>query len=316
MNLVRTYTLMAELGVERLGRGDVDEDGHARYAHLRDRAVVPGRLVTVLQEELMELGYDIGGDGADGALGQGTQVAIGRFNREEKGLNQDFLLVGDRDKVGDGNGNGNGNGNVSIGVGVGGKVLEGLNHLKQFDSVWGQDEMSTRSLSAMGCAVTSLAMSCQTWDVETDPRELNEWLRENEGYYSYKKDGKDVKTNAIVWGKFSEFVQDRGGVSLKYQSLEGGENDPVLLNKCRELVDGGVPCLVRVKYHGEKESSRSYDHFVLGCGYETDEEDNVVNVRFMDPGSGQGDVYDGELSSLRKSKEDYTITKLDWYEPV
>ncbi|MFP3897416.1 MAG: C39 family peptidase [Anaerolineales bacterium] len=56
---------------------------------------------------------------------------------------------------------------------------------RQCDACWGKDTLGTCSgltICSHGCYVTSTAMVFKYFDVDTDPGQLNHWLRDNGGY--------------------------------------------------------------------------------------------------------------------------------------
>lgn len=54
----------------------------------------------------------------------------------------------------------------------------------QGDPVWGHDQLarSVHTLSQTGCAVCAVAMVMKSYGVDTDPRRLNDFLRDNGGF--------------------------------------------------------------------------------------------------------------------------------------
>ncbi len=119
-----------------------------------------------------------------------------------------------------------------------------------FRQVWEpwhlQDYAFTSSpIEMSGCALTSMSMILKYYGLETDPGELNNWLKNNGGY---------VGSGAIVWSVAVSRVPGLNYLgSVSYPS--GADLDFI-----KQIIDRGFPVLAEMHYKGSS-------HYVVLCGY-------------------------------------------------
>lgn len=120
---------------------------------------------------------------------------------------------------------------------------------KQGDPRWSGDKLGSTSLTigSHGCAITSIAMAFKYYGVQTDPKDLNIWLTQNDGYTS---DGN------VYWSK----AAGKSGGTVQYSGLFDYSNIPADLNKINSELDNGYPVIAEVKLFGGQ-------HFVVITGY-------------------------------------------------
>ena len=123
---------------------------------------------------------------------------------------------------------------------------------KQCDSQWGSNQLGTCSIETIcshGCAVTSVAMILKYYGVDTDPEDLNTWLKNNSGY------GEGC---LILW----EVADDRSGGSVEWAGKyttdpnDWGTYSTNLSVQAKWEIDHGYPCVGKVN-----------GHFVVITGY-------------------------------------------------
>lgn len=105
---------------------------------------------------------------------------------------------------------------------------------------------SSGDIEMTGCALTSLAMVLKYYGADTDPEELNQWLKDNGGF---------VAKNAIVWSKAAEKVD-----GLQYLGTVDFR-DGADLDRIKSEIDNGYPVIARMNYKGS-------GHYAVICGYE------------------------------------------------
>jgi hypothetical protein len=130
---------------------------------------------------------------------------------------------------------------------------------RQNDPVWGDDLLGDTpgTLGAEGCALTSAAMVLASYGIDTDPRRLNRFLIETEGY---------TPQGWIYWEKAAEIAPDR--VRHVYEDLPS-----------YWLIDSnllrGNPVIVRLRPRG-----MGTTHFVVIAGKDG------YDYLTRDPGAG------------------------------
>jgi Peptidase_C39 like family len=120
---------------------------------------------------------------------------------------------------------------------------------KQGDSRWSEDKLGTTSLTIKdyGCAITCIAMVFKYYGIQTDPKDLNIWLKQNDGYDS---DGK------VYWSKATG--KSRG--IIRYPGVYDYNNITADLNKINSELDSGSPVIAEVRLFGS-------EHYVVITGY-------------------------------------------------
>jgi len=118
----------------------------------------------------------------------------------------------------------------------------------QGDATWKTDKLggcSGDTIGSDGCAITSIAMSFKYYGIDTNPRDLNNWLVNNSGYNSKK------------------------GCLVKWQKAPGRTNGIVqwmnypysaTLNEIKSELDNGYPVIAEIKVSKGQ-------HFVVLTGY-------------------------------------------------
>ncbi|MCX7842017.1 MAG: stalk domain-containing protein [Clostridia bacterium] len=106
-----------------------------------------------------------------------------------------------------------------------------------------------RTIEYAGCALTSLSMLFKYYGVDTNPEDMNNWLKNNNGY---------VAKESISWSKAVE----RSAGKIQYIGTKdfNGKADLTLI---KAEIDKGFPVMARMRYQGT-------NHYVLICGYSGD----------------------------------------------
>lgn len=134
----------------------------------------------------------------------------------------------------------------------------------------GMDKKTGYTIKSHGCAMTSAAMVLNFWGVPTNPIELNEWLRSNNGYSG----------NAVIWGKVSAFAKTVYGREIKYSADRNADTPPGNRYSLDQAVCKFGPVVTSVRNGG---------HFVIALGRSAD--GSTINI---------GDPLGGIYSSLSK----------------
>ena len=104
---------------------------------------------------------------------------------------------------------------------------------------------TTRPIEMAGCALTSLTMLMNYYGLNSDPQEMNDWLKNNGGY---------AGADAIIWSVAVSRVA--GLVNLGVIGYPYGAD----LGYIRSVIDRGFPVLAEVYYKGTS-------HYVVLTGY-------------------------------------------------
>ena len=120
--------------------------------------------------------------------------------------------------------------------------------IKQGDSQWSKDKLgsSSTTIGAKGCAITSTSMVFNYYGVQTNPKDLNIWLKQNNGYAGKNK-------NEIDWGTAARMSEGK----VKFIGRFGTN-----LTKIKSELNNGHPVIAQVP---SKSSSKM--HFVVITGY-------------------------------------------------
>lgn len=104
-----------------------------------------------------------------------------------------------------------------------------------------------RTIEYAGCALTSLSMLLKYNDIDTDPEDLNNWLKQNNGF-----EGKE----SIRWSRVNQ--KSNGKLTYVQSTNFNGIAD---IRKIKLEIDSGNPVIAKMNY-------KNTNHFVLICGYE------------------------------------------------
>ena len=115
----------------------------------------------------------------------------------------------------------------------------------QANPAWASDTLGTGigTIGLHGCAITSTSMVFSYFGVDVNPKLLNQWLIDNDGY--------DI--DAIIWAKAADFNSD-----INYIGWFGSDT-----NLIKAEIDSGNPVIANVRLFGE-------NHFVVITGYNAD----------------------------------------------
>ncbi len=153
-------------------------------------------------------------------------------------------------------------------------------HFSQGDAQWGTRTLgSGSSISAKGCAITSLAMIMVYYGrSNVTPKTLDEFLDANNGYAG----------NSVKWAKALE--HDAGDVALSYNAGIEGEDE--IDEAVVEYLEQDRPLLARVDY--EDDAGDTYNHFVVIVG-KTGDGYYIMNDPATQQGDGTADPSDKNL---------------------
>ena len=156
-------------------------------------------------------------------------------------------------------------------------------HFKQDDESWKSDKLggTSATLRKAGCAVTAAAMVLNYYGIETNPKQLNQFLKENGGY---------TGRGWIRWEKVAEIIPNR--IRHAYEDLPS-------FNLIDTNLKNGNPVIVSFK------SYRGVSHFVVIVGKEG------LDYLIADPGSDSKKKGVYKLSEAAKE-----ITALRFFQPL
>lgn len=121
--------------------------------------------------------------------------------------------------------------------------------LSQRGEYWSNDQLGTCSpetIGSHGCAITCTSMVLGFYGNSLNPRQMNNWLNQNNGYSG----GCLVK-----WSTVAGYANNVNWIgSYNYQTI------PADLNKIKDELDAGYPVIAEVRLSG-------YQHFVVITGY-------------------------------------------------
>lgn len=146
----------------------------------------------------------------------------------------------------------------------------------QTDSRWASDPLGlgtcTETIGSSGCAVTSVAMVLKYYGIQTDPKDLNSFLKINAGYDNCK----------IYWPKGA--LRSSGTVIY----IDPAPSPD--LNRIRSELDNGFPVIAKVRLESE--------HWAVITGY------SGSTFYINDPLGGQTNVdltsrYSGTIHAIR-----------------
>lgn len=131
----------------------------------------------------------------------------------------------------------------------------------QNDSAWANDKLGTCSttLAENGCAITSIAMVFKYYGIQTDPRNMNNWITSKNGF--------DNKCN-VYWAKADS-------ISGNLVNFIDQKNDNANLDKIKTELDQGYPVIAKVKIPTKKGTKAN--HWVVVTGYSSTEDKVFIN---------------------------------------
>lgn len=117
---------------------------------------------------------------------------------------------------------------------------------------WQSDKLGSgpTTIGQEGCALTSVAMILKYYKIATDPRDLNNWLKNNSGYSG--SDG-----NLIRW----DVAAGRSGGTVSFTGRNDWSSVPADLGVINSELDSGYPVIAEVRLSG-------YQHFVVITGHD------------------------------------------------
>ena len=160
----------------------------------------------------------------------------------------------------------------------------------QTSEPWGSDpygrykkDDTVNTVSKWGCFMTSATMIINYWGsrqypaFESNPREFNDWLRDNDGYNG---------GHSVVHASIIDYAQENN-VPLYYNNQVTGQNNAILDDYLRS----GNPVLMGVNEQVDSVTGRSYaGHFVVATGI-TEINDNHTYF-INDPIHGETTLYE------------------------
>ena len=159
------------------------------------------------------------------------------------------------------------------------------------------------TIGTIGCAMTSTAMVLKYYGVDTDPRELNDWLNKNSGY---------AKGGSLKWKSVTKYAKENG-VEISWIDNRGTEtwrfqdDQPKHWNKLKEEIDKGYPVIVEVD--SNLATPELEGHWVLVTSFEGGNINDPANYHINDP----WDPNNKRLSHYYDSKYDNTFFAMRFY---
>jgi hypothetical protein len=172
-------------------------------------------------------------------------------------------------------------------------------HYSQGDSQWGSRTLgSSASISAKGCAITSVCMILCYYGRDVNPKTMDEYLDANSGY-----SGDSVKWEVAF--KCGETADLKFGARTVVTS-----GFKAVLDK---RISENKPTLARVDYGSDTDGN--YNHFVVIVGRHKDGH-WIMNDPATSKGSGADDPSNDNLIEKTTRKSGYTLVQLDLVDPV
>lgn len=118
---------------------------------------------------------------------------------------------------------------------------------RQIWKPWGLTKLgfSSDDIEVKGCALTSLSMVLKYYGVDTDPGELNDWLKANGGFQG----------GSISWSK----IYEKSGGTVEYIGQKDYSGTQAELDLIRSEIDAGYPVMAKMPFYGF--------HYVVITGY-------------------------------------------------
>ena len=145
---------------------------------------------------------------------------------------------------------------------------------------WSGDRLGTcypETIGSHGCAISSIAMVFKYYGVNIDPRDLNNWLKGNNGYDAGCQVKWDVAANRT--GGQVQWVE-----RINYRSV------PADLDRIKSELDNGYPVIAEMC--NDVGPLKPYYHFIVITGYSGSSfyindpwfnESNTISARYGDP---------------------------------
>jgi hypothetical protein len=173
-------------------------------------------------------------------------------------------------------------------------------HFSQGDSAWGSRTLgSAATISAKGCAITSVSMILKYYGRSVDPKTMDEYLDDNDGYSG----------DSVKWDVAFKCGEVEGGV--KFGALTSvTSNFKATLD---QRITDNKPTLARVDYGSDDDGT--YNHFVVIVGRHKDGH-YIMNDPASSGGNGASDPSDINLIEKTTRKSGYTLVRLDIVDPV
>lgn len=145
---------------------------------------------------------------------------------------------------------------------------------------WSNDQLGTcypETIGSHGCAVSSAAMVFKYYGVNTNPRDLNNWLTQNNGY---------DEGCLIDWGVAANYTEGK----VQWIDSISYRTQPADLNKIKSELDNGYPVIAEMC--NDVGPLKPYYHFVVITGYSGSSfyindpwfnESNTISARYGDP---------------------------------
>jgi hypothetical protein len=173
-------------------------------------------------------------------------------------------------------------------------------HFSQADPAWASRILGNRrTISAAGCAITSVAMVLKYYGRDVDPKILDEHLDNNSGYQG----------DAVVWDVAFRCGAVAGGVTFSSRRVVTSNFKTVL----DERISQNKPTIARVDYGTDDDGL--YNHVVVIVGRHKDGH-YIMNDPASSAGDGVADPSDINLLEKTTRKSGYTLTQLDCFDPV
>ncbi len=141
------------------------------------------------------------------------------------------------------------------------------NKYNQNDERWSNDLLGNtkESLGNIGCLVSSVAMNLSYYNINIDPKKLNQKLKELDGY---------TNSGWLIWGKLEDVTENK--IKIKFPELTHKSIDELLLTKTPVLakifIDKRIPHWVLIV--GKKEG----EYFI----YDPLKSDTITNLSTYD----------------------------------
>jgi len=173
-------------------------------------------------------------------------------------------------------------------------------HFAQADPAWGARTLGNkRSISAAGCAISSVAMVLKYYGRDVDPKQVDEHLDSNSGYVG----------DAVVWDVAFRCGATAGGLSFASRRVVTSNFKATL----DERIGQHKPTIARVDYGTD--SDGLYNHVVVIVGRHRDGH-YIMNDPGSNAGNGATDPSDANLIEKTTRKSGYTLVQLDLIDPV
>jgi peptidoglycan hydrolase-like protein with peptidoglycan-binding domain len=168
-------------------------------------------------------------------------------------------------------------------------------HFSQGDSKWGSRELgSSSSISAKGCAITSVAMVLKYYGRNVNPGTLDRYLDANDGY----------DKNSVKWGVSFKCGESEDLPEITFSKFERSKAN--FASVLDDRIKNNLPTIAQVDYGSD--ANTKGNHFVVIVGRTKD--GYIMNDPATRRGDGASDPRADNIVETTRRKQGYEIVSL------